>query len=308
MMVFLRNDIEGILGRRRRRHLFGLLAGVKMMMMMMLLVVIATLVVLSSTRVVVVVRAAVVEKSNDDNNNNNNNNHATLFTTTRVQCAHANAKGRRASNEDETLCAEVVQKKKKKKKDRLDGDDDENENDDVDDEKEEARRTTYAVAGVFDGHDGAHVSRQARRRVAGQIARRLESRAPEEEEENGVNEKNKDDEGEREEAKERWALEMALRDVHESIEKDKSNEKKDRNGTANIGGSTALVTLIAPDFSRATFAWVGDSRAYACESTRNEAKIITRDHTVIASVKEAERVRKSGGVVTGNRAEGDFGD
>ena len=81
------------------------------------------------------------------------------------------------------MCAEVVQKKKKKKKDRLDGDDDENENDDVDDEKEEARRTTYAVAGVFDGHDGAHVSRQARRRVAGQIARRLESRAPEEEEE-----------------------------------------------------------------------------------------------------------------------------
>ena len=306
MMVFLRNDIEGILGRRRRRHLFGLLAGVKMMMMMMLLVVIATLVVLSSTRVVVVVRAAVVEKSNDNNNNNNNNNNATLFTTTRVQCAHANAKGRRASNEDETLCAEVVQKKKKKKKDRLDGDDDENDDDDVDDEKEEeeARRTTYAVAGVFDGHDGAHVSRQARRRVAGQIARRLESRAPEEEEENGVNEKNKDDEGEREEAKERWALEMALRDVHESIEKDKSNEKKDRNGTANIGGSTALVTLIAPDFSRATFAWVGDSRAYACESTRNEAKIITRDHTVIASVEEAERVRKSGGVVTGNRAEG----
>ena len=119
-----------------------------------------------------------------------------------------------------------------------------------------------------------------------------------------MNEKNKDDEGEREEAKERWALEMALRDVHESIEKDKSNEKKDRNGTANIGGSTALVTLIAPDFSRATFAWVGDSRAYACESTRNEAKIITRDHTVIASVEEAERVRKIGGVVTGNRAEG----
>ena len=304
-MVFLRNDIDGIIGRRRRRHLFGLLAGVMKVMMMMLLVVIATLVVLSSTRVVVVVRAAVVEKSNDNNNNNNNNNNnATLFTTTRVQCAHANAKGRRASNEDETLCAEVVQKKKKKKKDRLDGDDDENENDDVDDEKEEARRTTYAVAGVFDGHDGAHVSRQARRRVAGQIARRLESRAPEEEEENGVNEKNKDDEGEREEAKERWALEMALRDVHESIEKDKSNEKKDRNGTANIGGSTALVTLIAPDFSRATFAWVGDSRAYACESTRNEAKIITRDHTVIASVEEAERVRKSGGVVTGNRAEG----
>ena len=40
------------------------------------------------------------------------------------------------------------------------------------------------------------------------------------------------------------------------------------------------------------------------KALRNEAKVITRDHTVKASLEEAERVRKMGGVVTGDRAEG----
>ena len=110
---------------------------------------------------------------------------------------------------------------------------------------------------------------------------------------------------EKEEKRERWALETALRDVHETIEKEMSSSTTSTTTDgAGGGGSTALVALVSPDLSRASFAWVGDSRAYACEHIRNEAKLITRDHTVRASSEEAERVRKAGGVVIGDRAEG----
>ena len=223
-----------------------------------------------------------------------NNDDATGNT---AQCFHANAKGRRSSNEDETLCAEVV----------------------VVDDDDDVFRRRGVLAAVFDGHDGNYVSREARRRLARRVERRL-GRGENDDDDNDDDDNDatklpasddrdrNDDIGtamEKEEKRERWALETALRDVHETIEKEMSSSTSSTTTDgAGGGGSTALVALVSPDFSRASFAWVGDSRAYACENIRNEAKLITRDHTVRASSEEAERVRKAGGVVIGDRAEG----
>lgn len=237
---------------------------------------------------------ASAAKHSPSNNNNALREEEENFDDAR--CFHANAKGRRSSNEDETLCAKIVVV--------VDGGDD--------DDNFRVRRGVLAA--VFDGHDGNHVSREARRRLAGRVERRL-GRGENDDDDDDATKLSARDDGDRnddigtamekEEKRERWALETALRDVHETIEKEMSSSStSSTTDGAGGGGSTALVALVSPDLSRASFAWVGDSRAYACENIRNEAKLITRDHTVRASSEEAERVRKAGGVVIGDRAEG----
>ena len=231
---------------------------------------------------------------------NNTNNKEEEEDEEVPRCFHANAKGRRASNEDETLCATIEAPR---------------ELEEEGGERMGVGKKQFLVAAVFDGHDGRFVSSQARKLVAESVEGRLfekeEGRFKKDEDYSAKGEMSTtgddDDNVEMEERRERRALEMALRDVHETIERkmtDGANPDASAGDGLRVGGSTALVALISPDLSRASFAWVGDSRAYACESTRNEAKVITRDHTVKASLEEAERVRKMGGVVTGDRAEG----
>lgn len=232
--------------------------------------------------------------------NNTNNKEEEEEDEEVPRCFHASAKGRRASNEDETLCATIEAPR---------------ELEEEGGERMGVGKKQFLVAAVFDGHDGRFVSSQARKLVAESVEGRLfekeEGRFMKDEDYSAKGEMSTtgDDDGnvEMEERRERRALEMALRDVHETIERkmtDGANPDASAGDGLRVGGSTALVALIPPDLSRASFAWVGDSRAYACESTRNEAKVITRDHTVKASLEEAERVRKMGGVVTGDRAEG----
>ena len=232
---------------------------------------------------------------NNNNNNNNNNKEEEEEEDEVPRCFHANAKGRRASNEDETLCATIEAPRE------------------LEEEGGERMAGKALVARCL-------MTRRTLRELAGEGTRRGSVEGDFRERGRTVKKKDEDysakrgmsttgdeDNVEMEERRERRALEMALRDVHETIER-KMTDGADPDSSAGdglrVGGSTALVALIPPDLSRASFAWVGDSRAYACESTRNEAKLITRDHTVKASLEEAERVRKMGGVVTGDRAEG----
>ena len=247
----------------------------------------------------VVVVNGIASPNNNNNNKEEEEEEEEEEDDEVPRCFHANAKGRRASNEDETLCATIEAPREL--------------------EEEGGERMVgikqFLVAAVFDGHDGRFVSSQARKLVAESVEGRLfekeEGRFKKKDEDysakRGMSTTGDEDNVEMEERRERRALEMALRDVHETIER-KMTDGADPDSSAGdglrVGGSTALVALISPDLSRASFAWVGDSRAYACESTRNEAKLITRDHTVKASLEEAERVRKMGGVVTGDRAEG----
>ena len=90
--------------------------------------------------------------------NNNNNDNKEEEDEEVPRCFHANAKGRRASNEDETLCATIEAPRELEEEggERMGG-----------------GKKQFLVAAVFDGHDGRFVSSQARKLVAESVEGRL---------------------------------------------------------------------------------------------------------------------------------------
>ena len=83
--------------------------------------------------------------------NNTNNKEEEEEDEEVPRCFHANAKGRRASNEDETLCATIEAPR---------------ELEEEGGERMGVGKKQFLVAAVFDGHDGRFVSSQARKLVA----------------------------------------------------------------------------------------------------------------------------------------------
>ena len=144
--------------------------------------------------------------------NNTNNKEEEEDQEEVPRCFHANAKGRRATNEDETLCATIEAPR---------------ELEEEGGERMGVGKKQFLVAAVFDGHDGRFVSSQARKLVAESVEGRLfekeEGRFKKDEDYSAKGEMSTtgDDDGnvEMEERRERRALEMALRDVHETIER-----------------------------------------------------------------------------------------
>ena len=89
---------------------------------------------------------------------NNTNNKEEEEEEEVPRCFHANAKGRRASNEDETLCATIEAPR---------------ELEEEGGERMGVGKKQFLVAAVFDGHDGRFVSSQARKLVAESVEGRL---------------------------------------------------------------------------------------------------------------------------------------